>query len=422
MIRFLLKGILRDKSRSLLPVIVVSIGVCIIVMMAGLVDGMINNMIDTTANFSTGHVRIMTKAYEKEKEQNPLDLSLLDVSSIIEPLKKQYPEMEWCARISYGVLIDIPDENGESLGQAPVIGSAYDLLSENSTEFKRIGLDRAIVEGEKITCPGQVLVSKDLAHRFGLKKGTVVTLFGSDMNGSMSFRNMEVAGVVSTGISMLDRGSIIMDLQDARTLLDMQDAATSVMGFAADGIYRQEQCEQIKQAFNSVQKTEDPYAPIMLNLTDQDAMDEMLVYMDSVTGMMMVLLIIALSLVLWNTGVLGGIRRYGEFGVRLAIGESKWHIFGTLMAEALMVGLIASVLGTAVGLMGVWYMQEYGLDYSALMENVSMMMNPIIKAEFTPSLCYIGLVPGVLSVLLGTALASRAIFKRETANLFKELD
>lgn len=422
MIQFLLKGVLRDKSRSCLPVFVVGLGVFIIVVMTGLLDGMMDNMIQTTAYFNTGHVCIMTKAYEQEKEQNPLDLALLDVSDLVKQLNQDYPQMDWCSRISFGVLLDIPDEKGESRGQAPISGSAYDLLGEGSKEFTRLGLDRAIIEGHAITRAGQILVSKDLAHGFQLKEGSVVTLFGSDMNGSMSFRNMEVAGIVNTGISMLDKGWIITDLEDARQLLDMNNAATSIMGFDRSDIYHQKESEELKQAFNAKQSESDPYAPVMLNLTDQDNMGEMFTYMSSVIGMMLVLLMLALSLVLWNTGVLGGIRRYGEFGVRLAIGERKSHIFQTLMVEAVIVGIIGSIIGTCVGVLVVWYLQEVGLDYSAVMENVSMMINPVIKGEITPTLLYIGFIPGVFSMVAGTALASRAIFKRETANLFKELD
>jgi putative ABC transport system permease protein len=35
---------------------------------------------------------------------------------------------------------------------------------------------------------------------------------------------------------------------------------------------------------------------------------------------------------------------------------------------------------------------------------------------------YIGAIPGILSMLVGTALAGRKIYKRNTALLFKELD
>ena len=46
MIKFIFKGILRDKSRSLLPIIVVSIGVFLTVFMSGWIGGVFGDMID----------------------------------------------------------------------------------------------------------------------------------------------------------------------------------------------------------------------------------------------------------------------------------------------------------------------------------------------------------------------------------------
>ena len=42
--------------------------------------------------------------------------------------------------------------------------------------------------------------------------------------------------------------------------------------------------------------------------------------------------------------------------------------------------------------------------------------------EYLNNLLYVGFIPGLFSMLLGTALAGRGIFKRETARLFKELE
>jgi len=56
------------------------------------------------------------------------------------------------------------------------------------------------------------------------------------------------------------------------------------------------------------------------------------------------------------------------------------------------------------------------------MENISMMMDPVLRAEITPRTYYIGFIPGIVSMLIGTALAGRAVYKRKTAMLFKELD
>ena len=46
----------------------------------------------------------------------------------------------------------------------------------------------------------------------------------------------------------------------------------------------------------------------------------------------------------------------------------------------------------------------------------------IFYAKVTPNLYYIGFIPGLLATVLGTMLAGRAIYKREMAELFKELE
>ena len=51
-----------------------------------------------------------------------------------------------------------------------------------------------------------------------------------------------------------------------------------------------------------------------------------------------------------------------------------------------------------------------------------MIMPNIFYAQVTPDLFYIGFIPGVLATVLGTMLAGLAIYKREMAQLFKELE
>jgi putative ABC transport system permease protein len=130
----------------------------------------------------------------------------------------------------------------------------------------------------------------------------------------------------------------------------------------------------------------------------------------------------AMSIVLWNTGLLGGLRRYTEYGIRLALGEEKSQIYKTMIYEALLIGIIGSVVGTALGLSAAWYLQTYGLDFGDMMANSTMMMPQVFRAYISPRLFYIGFIPGTFAMVLGTALAGFAIYKRKTAKLFKELE
>ncbi|MDR1593938.1 MAG: ABC transporter permease [Prevotellaceae bacterium] len=421
--QFLWKGIIRDSSRSLLPIIVVAIGVFFVIFVDGLVAGMMRNMMYLTANHQTGHMKIMTRAYSENEDQKPLDLALLDVSQLLEKLQAEFPGVSWNSRINFGGLLDIPDDNGETRAQGPVSATAYDLLSPDSKEIERVGIEKAITAGRIIRQPDEVLLSYDFAERFGVKPGDTLTFFGSTMHGSMSFTNLTVAGIMRFGMAALDRGAIIVDISGARQLLDMDDAAGEILGFLPNEKYNREQAEAIKTAFNAQYAADtDEYTPVMLQLIDQQSMAATISYTDTTIFIMLVLLIFALSIVLWNTGVLGGIRRYTEFGVRLAMGEEKGHIYRSLLTESLFIGLIGSCTGTLLGLGFSLYLHKYGIDYGSAVETLSMIIDPVIRSEITPRMYYIGFIPGVASMFVGSALAGIAVYRRSTATLFKELE
>ena len=421
--RFLWKGVIRDRSRTLLPVIVVTIGVFFVVFLDGFVGGMISNLIDKTAGFQTGHLKVVTRAYGQNEELKPIDLSLLDVDLILKELDSLFPNVTWNPRIYFGGLLDIPDAHGETVSQGPVVATAYDLLSPASREAHRIGLPKAITAGRSIQKRGEVLISYDFAERFGVQPGHQLTFFGTTMYGSMSFTNFTVAGVVRFGLSALDRGAIIIDLTDAMELLDMENAAGEIFGFLPDDVYDREEAESMKMAFNNrYLDNKDEYAPVMLQLADQASMASTLAYVDFVSMMMLVLIIVALSIVLWNTGVLGGIRRYGEFGLRLALGEEKGHIYRTLLTESLFTGLIGSVAGTLLALSVSLYLSKHGINYGSMLDKATMLIDPVIRSRVVTRMYGIGFIPGIVSMLIGSALAGMALYKRKTAELFKELE
>ncbi|MGM0464768.1 MAG: ABC transporter permease, partial [Bacteroidota bacterium] len=192
MIKFLLKGLLRDKSRSLLPLIVVAIGVMLAVFMRGYINGIMVDMIEQTARFNTGHVKVMTQAYADNMSQAPNDLALTDVSELKENLRTDFPDMEWVSRIKFGGLIDVPDENGETKSQGPAMGIGLDLFSPDSDEARRLNLERSLVRGSMPDSRGEVLLSEDFSRKLDTGPGKDITLIGSTMNGGMAIYNFRV--------------------------------------------------------------------------------------------------------------------------------------------------------------------------------------------------------------------------------------
>ena len=385
MIKFLLKGIINDRSRSLLPVMVVSIGVLLTVTMYCWFKGFLNDSVVMNANFNTGHLKVMTRAYAKDAEQMPNDLAIIGADMLLKELKAANPEMDWVKRIRFGGLIDFPDANGETRAQGPVIGWGIDMLSAGSKENERFNLEKSIVDGRIPSRPGESLITSDFAKKFNVKPGDTFTLFGTTMDGSMAFKNLTVAGTVRFGSSVLDRGAIITDITDVQLALSMEGAAGEVLGYFNNNQYDNEEATTIAKAFNAkFEENKDEFAPVMLRLRDQGGMSDFLDYSEVIGSFMVFIFVLAMSVVLWNAGLLGGLRRYSEFGLRLALGEEKGHIYKTLIYEGLLIGTLGSIVGTTIGLGLSYYLQVVGFDMSGMMKNSSLMMSPVAKAIVYP--------------------------------------
>ncbi len=423
MIKFLLKGLIRDKSRSRLPVIVVAIGVMLTVLMHAYIKGFMGDTIEMNARFSYGHVKVMTKAYAENMNQMPNDLALLGAGELFGDLKDQFPEMEWAQRIQFGGLIDAPDENGETKAQGPALGIGLDLLSAGTREPERLNLDRSLVRGKMPENPREVLISEEFSVKLRVNPGEDITLIGSTMNGSMTIHNFVVSGTVFFGNEILDRGAVIADIEDVRAALDMFDATGEIIGFFRDGFYNHESALKNSEKYNSVHSSNtDEFVPVMKSLSQQGTMGQYVTMSEVWASYIAMVFVVAMSLVLWNAGLLGGLRRYGEVGLRLAMGEEKGHVYRTLIYESVMIGIAGSVIGTLFGLFFAWLLQKYGINISGLMEGSSIMMPSTIRARITPADYYLGFIPGLISTVIGTLLSGIGIYKRQTARLFKELE
>jgi putative ABC transport system permease protein len=423
MLKFLLKGILRDRQRSLFPITIVSIGVMLTVFIYCWISGVLGEIIDTSAAFSTGHVKIMSRAYAENVGQIPNDLALTGVESLIGDLRQDYPNINWVKRIHFGGLLDAPDEMGETRSQGPVMGMAVQLFSETSGEVQRLNIEKSLIRGHLPERAGEILISDVFATKLNVNPGQVVTLMSSTMFGSMAMQNYIVAGTVSFGVVAMDRSAMIMDISDAQMVLDMNDAAGEILGYFENNVYSDQKAKNVVATFNTqYEQDDDEFAPIMLRLADQNGLDSMLDYVASLIGAFIAIFVFAMSIVLWNAGLIGGLRRYGEVGLRLAIGENKSHVYASMIMESVLIGLLGSVIGTAIGLGISYYLQIVGFDISDMMKNVTMMIPSVFRAHVTPQAYYIGFVPGLFSTVLGTALAGIGIYRRKTAQLFKELE
>ena len=483
MIRFLAKGLVRDRSRSLFPLLAIIITVTLVIFGIGFMEGVTNNFLQSTAVISSGHVKVVTKAYKKESTQLPNDLALFDTKNIIQTLSQMYPDYFWTPRITFGGLLDVPDKNGETKEQAPVFALGIDFFSEKSRQVEIWELEKCLISGRLPKDRDDALISTKLAKQLGIGSGSSITLIGSTMDNAFTTYNFNVVGTFNLYKGQTDRQMMLVDISGARQALDMEDAASEILGYHNSLYYHDEEAATIRKHFNitysdsiaqilrneeskdilsymngwneinTIEKSklpqqrsnalfdnqmydnseewgdlsvEDPsiYTPTMVALRDGSQLGTMVDFSNVAMGVMAGIFLVIVMIVLWNMGLMNGLRRYGEIGLRLAIGESKGQVYRSMVNEAVLIGFVGTLIGTIFGISLTYYVQEFGIDYSEAVNAISgtMVMPNVFYAKVTPELYYIGFIPGVLATVLGTMLAGLAIYKREMSQLFKELE
>lgn len=428
MFAFLLKGILRDRSRTIFPILVVGAGVLIIVFLLAFMQGYIDSMVRQNARFDTGHLKIVTNAYAELINQKPYDLGFLDIKEDLATWKKAYPELSFVQRINFAALLDVPDAQGNTRAQGDVGAFAIDLglgadHDPDLPDIQNLHLHDALEKGRLPELKGEILISDKAFERLELALGDTITLIGSTVHGAMSFQNFSVCGTLIFGLEALDRGGLVADISDIRTFLDMEDGVAEILAFDRSGKYNPKKLQVIKDDFN--RRFSDPvdeFAPQMLLLSDQNNLAAILYMTDATLGIITMVFIIIMGIVLWNSGLMNCIRRYGEIGVRLAMGEQKRQLYFSLIVESVFIGLIGSLVGTMLGLGICAYFNKYGMDVSAYNRESTFISENIIYTSISLKSALWGFVPGVLSTVLGAMLAGLVIFKRKTAQLFKELE
>ena len=426
MIYFLFKGLLRDSSRSFFPTIIITLIVAIIIFFSGFLNGVYNSLFLNTALINSGHVKVVTSAYNDEYQLLPNDLAILDVNELQKDLENEYRDYFWTPRITFAGLFDVPNEYGETLYQSPIIGIGIDFLSDESNQFEIWNLQNKLIDGNLINQENEILISEQLSERLHLSPGSIVTFIGSTMYGGFTTYNYIVAGIFDLNIGPITKNMVLVDLEGARLALDMDNAASEILGYDKELLFNNKNTVLLRDQYNLKNlDIADIYKPIMLALRDSNQMGSLVDFSDAIILIILIVFLIVVTLVLWNMGIMSGLRRYGEIGMRLAIGETKNHVFKTMILESFIIGVLGSAFGTIIGITITAYFEKVGLDYSKAIDSLSssnFAMPNIFYPQVTSELYYIGFLPGIFATVFGTMLAGRAIYKREMSQLFKELE
>lgn len=333
-VRMAWRNLSRHGGRTLLSLLAIFMGVFVVVVAKGLVDGMVDSWLAYNINLNSGHVRITRPEYELSERllslSHTVDATLIDQMSHLPGVALA------TGRIRFAVQLTAAD--GESTTPPlRLMGVGADVAAED--RVTRLSRYLAARDGSRLPAPGsaEVLLGADAMAKLGVEVGDRVSARVLTADGQPRSAELVVAGKLESGLALLDAESAYMPSATAAGLVDMPAAFTEILLFSSK-----------PQAAAGLAEAAAAAAPDGLKVTPWTRHTELIVWMNRVKAIysMIYVFIVALSaFVVFNTLTMVVAERTREIGMLAALGLPPANIRRLFIAE----GGIEAVVGSAAG-------------------------------------------------------------------------
>jgi ABC-type lipoprotein release transport system permease subunit len=357
----------RNRRRSALTLVAVALGLALLVVTVGLMDGAISGAIKNNIRLQTGHVQIREESYEEDKLSMKWE-DLLDNAAELAAQVEAIPEVRAASPILWaGGILTTGDE---SIG---VRVNGIDPLSETSAPFQE-----SIVAGGYLAADdrGGILIGQRLADSLGLNAGDQVGLLVNTSDGQTDEAIFTIRGLYNTGTPTYDEATILMPISKAQAFTRAEGRASLIFILLSD----QEQAELVAAALS---------APQFEVLTWRDLNQVILQALETSMGVMYLMYLIVLAVVavvIANTLLMSVFERTREMGILAALGMKARQILAMFILEASTLGLIGIILGILLGSVGVYYLatQGWNIGEMASVASAEIAYGETIYARFAP--------------------------------------
>lgn len=295
-------------------------------------------------------------------------------------LKMQYATLPMAPQINGVVRVSqFGDQPVSLLGIDPIAEAPFRdyLLLDNGLNSEGMSLF--------LTQPGAAVLGKEMAVRYNLQPGTWLTVENEGMN-----HQVQVVGILDP-VDELTRqsldGVILVDIATAQETLDKLGKLDQI-----DLIITPDQPDRIAEVTAVL--------PAGAVLTEASARSAGLNQMTSafqlnLTALSLLAMMVGMFLI-YNTMTFSVIQRRQLFGTLRSLGVTRREIFSAVLVEALLVGLIGSIIGLGVGIflgqttIGMVSQTVNDLYYTTTVRDVGLPLVSLVK----------GMLLGIVASLL----------------------
>ncbi len=427
LVRMAWRNLGRHRGRTALSLLAIVMGVFVVVIAKGVIDGMVGSWLTYSINLDSGHVRIIQPEYRLKERTLSLSYPVGDDETpagvIIDEIRS-VPEVQVATgRIRFGMMLaasasarDPQDAQDAYDAQEMVMGIGVDFAEEEKavrlSQFVRghgAAGDTARDAG-RLPKPGarEILLGRDLMATLGVEVGDRVNALFSTSFGSLRIATFRVSGKIESGLRMLDESTAYIPLDVAMGLLDMEGSVTEVVVFGRSAELASKLQAQISAALANMAGAGAGVSLRELAIVPWNEHNELIGFVSQAKAIYTVIyifLVILASFVVFNTQLMVVSERTREIGMLSALGLAPESIRRLFTIEGAILAAAGSAGGALLGaLFNLWF-GRVGIDLTGITQAMSSEI--LITPRLYPTT---DLRVLVYSFVLGVAVTMAAVY------------
>ena len=331
------RNVFRNRRRTIMTLCMVGGGVAGLLLAGGYFAFMTHGLRESTINDGLGHLQIFTADHFRRDETRVLDTGIENWRQVAATVSSASHVRGVAPRIDFYGMVS----NGTKA--AGFMGSAVDPDAEKS-----LGFITRVVAGRNLDArpAGEVeaLIGVGLAKSMNVGVGDGLTLLAMTSDGALNGVDVQIVGLVNSGVAELDARYLRITLPAAQRLLQSDRVTNLVVGL------------------DSTDNTDRAYAELIPRLRGLPQEMTLKKWIDLATyykqvstmfnGIFLFMGVIVFFMVLMssvNTLLMAMLERTREIGTMLAMGTPRLWIVALFMLEATLLGAMGAIAGVVGG-------------------------------------------------------------------------
>ncbi|UTY58602.1 ABC transporter permease [Massilia sp. erpn] len=329
-----LKNTMRNRRRSLVTLAITATGTAAALLGGGFALYTYQSLAEASAR-DTGHLIVAMPGHFDGSEDVPLQHGLQDPAGLTRRLLAEPAVQRVLPRLQFSGLVSNGDKTEIFLGTG--VDATQEFLAKGPFMTRISG---ELLDGYPAAKGPGIVLGKGLAKVLNAQPGSTLTIMSTTVGGSLNALDVTVTGIVSSGITDIDKRLAMVDLGTAQTLLDTRKVSSLSVYLdeidASDStavLLRQKLGAglQVRTWLNQAQ-----FYQSVKNLYNR------------IFGFLGVIVLVIVLFSVTNTLAMAVLERTREIGTLRAMGATPREVMRVFTLEGMLLGSGGAMLGMAV--------------------------------------------------------------------------